>query len=48
MKAYWEEWRYSSTHSLTSAVGGGELSASRAGHFTPSERAPGTHWEVLN
>jgi hypothetical protein len=38
------EWRYSSTHSLTSALDEGELSALRPGHFTPSERAPGTHW----
>jgi hypothetical protein len=43
MKAYWE-WRYSSTHSFTSALGGGEWSASRPGRFTPTERAPGTHW----
>jgi hypothetical protein len=27
------EWRYSSTHSLTSAIDGGELSASRPGRF---------------
>jgi hypothetical protein len=38
------EWRYSSTHSLTSALDGGEWSASRPGHFTPRERVPGTHW----
>jgi hypothetical protein len=38
------EWRYSSAHSLTSAVDGGEWSASRPGRFTPRERAPGTHW----
>jgi hypothetical protein len=43
MKAY-EEWRYSSTHSLTSARYGGEWSASCSGRFTPRERAPGTHW----
>jgi hypothetical protein len=43
MKAL-EEWRYNSTHSLTSALGGGEWSASRPGRFTPRERAPGTHW----
>jgi hypothetical protein len=43
MKAYWE-WRYSSTHSLTSALDGGQLSASRPSRFTPRERAPGTHW----
>jgi hypothetical protein len=35
---------YSSTHSLTSALDGAEWSASRPGHFTPKERAPGTHW----
>jgi hypothetical protein len=29
---------------LTSALVGGEWSASRPGHFTPGERAPGTHW----
>jgi hypothetical protein len=28
---------------LTSALGGGEWSASCPGHFTPGERAPGTH-----
>jgi hypothetical protein len=43
MKAYWE-WRYSSTHPLTSALDGGEWSASRPYRFTPRERAPGTHW----
>jgi hypothetical protein len=37
------KWRYSSTHS-TSALDGGEWSASRPARFTPSERAPGTHW----
>jgi hypothetical protein len=36
--------RYSSTHSLTSALDGGEWSASCPGRFTPRERAPGTHW----
>jgi hypothetical protein len=29
---------------LTSALEGGEWSASRPGRFTPMERAPGTHW----
>jgi hypothetical protein len=29
---------------LTSAVDGGEWSASRPGRFTPGESAPGTHW----
>jgi hypothetical protein len=38
------EWRYRSTHSLTSALDGGEWSASRPSRFTPRERAPGTHW----
>jgi hypothetical protein len=36
--------RYSSTHSLTSALDGREWSASHPGSFTPRERAPGTHW----
>jgi hypothetical protein len=34
----------SSTHSLTSALDGGEWSDPRPGLFTPRERAPGTHW----
>jgi hypothetical protein len=38
------EWRYSSTHSSTSALDWGEWSASRPGRFTPRERAPVTHW----
>jgi hypothetical protein len=38
------EWRYSSTHSLTSALGGSEWSASRPSRFTPRKRDPGTHW----
>jgi hypothetical protein len=38
------EWRYSSTHSLPSALDGGEWSVSRPSRFTPRERAPGTHW----
>jgi hypothetical protein len=38
------EWRYSSTHYLTSARDGGEWSASRPGRFTSRERAPGSHW----
>jgi hypothetical protein len=29
---------------LTSALVGGEWSASRPGRFTPGESAPGTHW----
>jgi hypothetical protein len=38
-------WRrsYSSTHSLISALDGGEWSASFPGRFTSRERAPGTH-----
>jgi hypothetical protein len=39
----WER-RYSSTHSLISALDWGEWSASRPGRFTPRERAPGAHW----
>jgi hypothetical protein len=42
MKAYFE-WKYSSTHSWTSALGGGKWSASLPGRFTPRETAPGTH-----
>jgi hypothetical protein len=38
------EWRYSSTHYLTSALDGGEWSDSRPGRFTSKERDPGTHW----
>jgi hypothetical protein len=33
---------YSSTHSLTLSLDGGEWSASHPGRFTPRERAPGT------
>jgi hypothetical protein len=43
MKLYWE-WRYSCTHSLTSALDGGEWSASHPDRFTPRERASGIHW----
>jgi hypothetical protein len=39
------EQRYSSTHSFTSALDGGEWSASRPGRFTPRARARGTHWK---
>jgi len=35
---------YSSTHSLTSALDGGEWSASRPGRFTPRERARASYW----
>jgi hypothetical protein len=38
------EWRYSSTHSLTSALDGGEWLTSRPGRFTHRERATCTHW----
>jgi hypothetical protein len=38
------EWRYSSTHSLTWALDGGEWLALRPGLFTPRERNIGTHW----
>jgi hypothetical protein len=38
------EWRYSSTLSLTSALVGGEWSASRPGHFSCRERGSVTHW----
>jgi hypothetical protein len=38
------EQMYSSTHSLTLALDGGEWSASCPSCFTPRERAPGTHW----
>jgi hypothetical protein len=52
MRSNWEprregvlgEWKYSSTHSLTSALDGGELSASRPGRFVLMERAPITRW----
>jgi hypothetical protein len=44
MKGVLEEWRYSSTDSLTSTLDGGEWSASRPERFTPRERTPGTHW----
>jgi hypothetical protein len=37
------EWKYSSMHSLTSALDGGEWSASRPGRFISRERAPGIH-----
>jgi hypothetical protein len=37
------KWRYSATHSLTSALDGGEWSASRPGSFTSREKAPDTH-----
>jgi hypothetical protein len=38
------EWKYSSTHSLTSVLDGGEWTASRPRRFTSRERTPGIHW----
>jgi hypothetical protein len=35
---------YRSTFFFTSALAGGEWSATRPGRFTSWERAPGTHW----
>jgi len=43
MKAYWGMEEYLHVF-LDSALGGGELSASRRGPFTPRERPTGTHW----
>jgi hypothetical protein len=43
MKAYWVVDVYIHIF-LTSALGGGEWSASRPGHFIPGERDPGTNW----
>jgi hypothetical protein len=37
------QWRYNSTHSLTSLLDGVEWSASRPGRFTPMERAHGIY-----
>jgi len=37
------EWRYSSVHSLTLALDGGDWSTSRSGHFTSGKRARGNH-----
>jgi hypothetical protein len=43
MKVYW--WNGGTAPlSSTSALDGGEWSASRPGRFTPRERAPGTRW----
>jgi hypothetical protein len=38
------EWKYSSTYSLTSALDGGEWSASCPVPFIHRQRAPDTHW----
>jgi hypothetical protein len=43
MKAYCGSGVYIHAFS-TSALDGGEWSASRTGHFTPMEKPPGTHW----
>jgi hypothetical protein len=43
MKAYGWVYVYINIF-LTSALAGGEWSASRAGRFIPGERASGTHW----
>jgi len=43
MKAYWGV-EVELHVFLTAALNGSEWSASRAGRFTPWERAPGTHW----
>jgi hypothetical protein len=39
-----DEWRYSSTHSLTSALDGGEWPALRPGRFTTTGRANVILW----
>jgi hypothetical protein len=39
-----EGWRYSSTHSLNSALDRGKWSASRPARFTLRGRAPAIHW----
>jgi hypothetical protein len=39
-----QEWMYRSTFSLTSALAGGEWSASHPGRFNPRERASDTNW----
>jgi hypothetical protein len=44
MKVYWDNGVIASRIFFTSALNGGEWSASRPGSFNPRERAPGTHW----
>jgi hypothetical protein len=44
MKAYFGSGVIAPTHSLTSALDGGEWSASRPGRFISKERSPDTHW----
>jgi hypothetical protein len=41
MKMYWGS---GSMYTFTSALDGGEWSASRPGRITPGKRTPGTHW----
>jgi hypothetical protein len=43
LEAYWRSGGIA-PHSLTSALDGGEWSASRHVPLTPTERAPRTHW----
>jgi hypothetical protein len=43
MKASWESGGIA-PRIVTSALDGGEWSASRPGRFTPRKRAPGIHW----
>jgi hypothetical protein len=43
MKAYWGSGSIA-PHILTTALDGGEWSASRPGRFTPREEDPVTHW----
>jgi hypothetical protein len=44
MEVYWGSGGTAPHTSLTSALDGGEWSASLTGRFTSRERAPGTHW----
>jgi hypothetical protein len=43
MKAYWGNGGIAPLIFFTSAIDGGEWSASRPGRFTSREKAPGTH-----